>query len=176
MDETIRTLLRDILPNFPDALAEEWLAPYVSELGAPQSYGRWLNILAGKPLDFWRDVSWTLAGIDLVVAVQSSLTSACNAALTEMERAYFDGIANPYSQISDGRERTLLTLTFLQKHRVFPNPPAFFCYPTGLLEIVDGNHRMLAFILAMRMHPPAANPMQHVWIGRSPETELLPPA
>lgn len=37
-DETIRDLLRDVLPNFPDALAEEWLAPYVNELGAPSIF------------------------------------------------------------------------------------------------------------------------------------------
>jgi hypothetical protein len=170
MDQTTRALLKDALPNFPDALAEEWLAPYVSELGVPQSSGRWLNILAGRSLDFWRNVSWSLERIDLIILIQSKLTSACNRALTEMEMAYFDGITNPYSkQIPDGRERTSRALTYLQTHHVFPSPPAFLCHPNGMVEIVDGNHRMLAFILAMKLHPPAAKPIQDVWLGRPPD-------
>jgi hypothetical protein len=170
MDETIRALLMDVLPNVPDALAEEWLAPYVRELGAPQSYGRWLYILAGRPLDFWRNVSWDLERVDLVTLVQSKLTSSCNRTLTEMETAYFEGTPNPYSQqIPDGRERTLQAITFLQTHHVFPCPPAFLCLPNGMMEIIDGNHRMLAFVRAMKMHPPAANPVQSIWLGRSPD-------
>ena len=66
-------ILKEMLPNFPDALAQEWLAPYVDELGPPKSFGRWLNILAGKPLEFWSEVSWFLMRINLV---QCTLNSA----------------------------------------------------------------------------------------------------
>jgi hypothetical protein len=170
MNEETRALLKKALPNFPDALLEEWLAPYVSMEGPPQSSGRWRGILAGKPLDFWRNVSWDLERVDLVSIVQSRLTPADNRALTEMESGYFEGISNPYSQqIPDGKERTLRALTFLQTHHVFPCPPAALCHPDGMMEIVDGNHRMLAFVRAMKMHPPAASPIQNIWIGRAGE-------
>jgi hypothetical protein len=98
---------------------------------------RWLYILAGRPLDFWRNVSWDLERVNLVTLVQSKLTSSCNRALTEMETAYFEGIPNPYSQqIPDGRERTLQALTFLQTHHVFPCPPAFLCHPNGMMSSI----------------------------------------
>jgi hypothetical protein len=170
MDDKSRALLKDLLPNFPDALATDWLMPFVDELGAPRSSGRWLNILAGRPLKFWRNVSWTLERVDLVLIVQSRLTSGCNLGLTEMETGYFEGVSNVYSQqIPDGRERTLQALAFLEAHRVFPRPPALLRYPSGMMEIVDGNHRMLAFVRAMKMHPQAADPVQGIWIGQFPD-------
>jgi hypothetical protein len=65
----------------PAALAEEWIAPFVEELGPPTSSGRWLNILLGHPLEFWRNVSWTLEPIDLR-AVFAQLTFQSNFAIT----------------------------------------------------------------------------------------------
>jgi hypothetical protein len=107
--------------------------------------------------------------VDLVTLAESKLTPHDNRALAEMEMGYFKGVQNPYSQqIPDGRERTLQVVEFLQQHNIFPHPPALLYHLNGTIEIVDGNHRILAFILAMKMHPPAASPIQDVWIGRSP--------
>lgn len=167
MDEMTRRLLRVALPNFPDALAEEWLAPYVIEEGPPTSSGRWLRILAGKSLDFWRSVSWRLETVDLVVLLQTRLTPASSRSLSEMEMGYFEGVSNPYSLgIPDGKERTLSALSFLQEHQIFPSPPAFLCHPDGMMDIMDGNHRILAFVRAMKMYPPSAKRNQDAWIGR----------
>jgi hypothetical protein len=167
MDNATRTLLKEILPNVPDTLAEEWLAPYVAMEGPPQSHGRWLNIFAGKPLDFWRNVSWELECVNLVSILQASLTPDSNRALTEMESGYFEGVSNPYSQqIQDGKERTLRALSFLQLHHVFPCPPVLLRHPDESIEIVDGNHRVLAFVQAMKAYPPTANAVQKAWVGK----------
>jgi hypothetical protein len=96
MDDKVRDLLKDALPNFPDSLAEEWLAPYVLEEGPPKSSGRWLKLLDDKSLDFWRNVSWNLERVDLVALIQSKLTLRSTLRLTEMEMGYFEGVTNPY--------------------------------------------------------------------------------
>ena len=51
------------MSNVPDELAEEWLAPYVQELGPPTATGRWFYILAGRSPEFWRKVDWQLEAI-----------------------------------------------------------------------------------------------------------------
>jgi hypothetical protein len=70
-------------------------------------------------------------------------------------------------EIPNGKDRTLSVLSFLQAQRILPFPPALLCDPSGMMDIMDGNHRMLAFVHAMKMHPPAADPIQDVWIGRA---------
>ncbi|WP_146147849.1 hypothetical protein [Phyllobacterium sophorae] len=167
MSDTIRAITRSVFPNFPDELAEEWLAPFVTELGEPNSDGRWLNILGGRPLDFWRGVAWYKECVDLITLVGSALTQESNRTLAEMEMGYFNGVSNPYSQyMPNGRETTLQALEYLRTHQVFHSPPVLLCHPSGTIDIMDGNHRMLAYVLAVRENPPSANSAQFVWIGR----------
>lgn len=165
-NEVARELLKRALPNFPDSLLEEWLVPYVLDL-VPSVTDRGLKILSGRTIDFWQTISWSLEKIDFVDVVQSRLTQVCIFALIQMDEGYFKGSENKYSrEIPNGKERTLQALKFIQEHRVFPGRPVFFVEPNGALEILDGNHRILAFILAMKMYPPAADRMQEVWLGR----------
>lgn len=168
MDERTRVIIAETFPNFPEPLAEEWLAPFVAELGAPRFPGRWQYILAGRGIEFWKTACWTLERVDLVDVVTAKLNPATMRMLGEMEMAYFEGIRTPYSQITDGKERTLRALEYLKEHHVFPSPPALLYDSTGA-EIMDGNHRILAFVLARRMHPPAACREQEVWVTQVPE-------
>jgi hypothetical protein len=167
MDENMRLMIKGAMPTLPDALAEEWIVPFVQEIGAPQSSGRWLNILGGYPLEFWCDTSWTLETINLRGVVAGKLDFDSNFTLTEMERGYFDGIRNDFSiSMPHGKETTLQALEYLRTHRIFRGPPVLLCLPGGRFEIMDGNHRMLAYVLAMRAYPPEADEVQEVWLGR----------
>lgn len=169
MDDAVRiSLLKKALPNFPGPLLNEWLVTYVADL-VPEVTARGWKILRGRSILVWRTISWNMEKVDLIAIVNSRLNRESNDRIVEMERGYFEE-TNDYSQaIPDGKCRTLDVLKYLQANRVFPVRPVFLAELDGKLDIVDGNHRVLAFIRAMKMYPPAADPVQELWVGRFPE-------
>jgi hypothetical protein len=52
----------------------------------------------------------------------------------------------------------------LSEHRKFPQPLVFL-EENGAVELMDGNHRMLAYLLARGKNPESVDAIQPVWLG-----------
>ncbi|MDH4982164.1 hypothetical protein [Hyphomicrobium sp. D-2] len=167
MDERTRLLIAEAFPTVPEELATAWLAPFVKKLGPPQNSEGWLNFLLDYPLEFWRQVRWAKQQINLRDTVSGGLSSNGNATLGAMESGYYLGVPNNYAiEIPDGWKTTERALEYLREQGTFPSPPVLLETPQGY-EIMDGNHRMLAYVHAIRVVPPEAGEVQEVWIGRT---------
>lgn len=146
-DEEIlfKTVKKD-LPNFPDDVIREWLLPYAIKYGWPPERSSepstWRNILGEEIVD-WKKRVWKLEEIDLTTL---TLSPWATISAEEMLQAYTSNAKNAYSSLRDssGAARHISAVRYLVGNGRFPKPLMLKNTSLGL-EIVDGNHRFLAW-------------------------------
>jgi len=139
-----KEIKRDLI-NFPDEAIREWLLPYANEIGWPSLNKRWEGIFFGKTLEFWKTTSWTKKKLDLTAIPFSIITVN---GLNEMRQAYMFSVDNLYKRIiKDGPQRYLHTLSYALR---YDKPPGIVCllYENNQYSIVDGNHRILGWLVS----------------------------
>lgn len=158
------------LPAWPDDVINQWLHYFANEpdLGwpPPDPLGshRWGRILGGRPLSWWRDVSWKKEKVNCGLAGLSEKSkSIVTSMITEVNNGTAD--ESTLSRFNDAFQYIL--------HNVaFPKPIITMRVPSGL-NVLDGNHRMGAFC-ALQLMPDKkfeqlkmkkAAPEQEVWVG-----------
>jgi hypothetical protein len=164
MDEGQVADVTKLFPACPEEVVRLWLAPYVDDIGLPRSEGRWLDILGGRPIEFWQGINWVKEERDF--SQNGVITADCARCLNEMHRAYFENEQNAFACIENGRDRTIRAMVFLRENQILPGPLVAIKHtPESPLEIVDGSHRLLGYHLALKM-PFQFNRSQAVWVGR----------
>jgi hypothetical protein len=169
--------IQNDLPGWPDEVVEEWLHYFANEpdLGwpPPEPLGqhRWSGILGGRPLSWWKEVTWKKG------------TVTCDPAkLSEKSRAI---VMTMIAEIGNGkadevtRRRYQDALQHILDNGTFPGAIVAMQAPSGL-TILDGSHRMGAFCGAQLMsdaffeklkkNRPAVE--QQVWIGTHSRGEV----
>lgn len=158
------------LPAWPDDVIDQWLHYFANEpdLGwpPPDPLGdhRWGRILGGRPLSWWREVTWKLERVNCGLA---SLSQKSKAIVTEM-------IAETSAGKTDATTKRRFDDAFhyVLNNAALPRPLLTMKVASGL-SIVDGNHREGAFC-ALQMMPDKkfeqlkvkkAAPEQEVWVG-----------
>jgi hypothetical protein len=147
-DSTAR--VRADLPQMPDEVINEWLKPYVEQLGWPPSTdiyqlpaNRWNGILSHKPIAFWARVKWRFEQGSLEF---SDLDLESRQAICGLRDAHYSGIKNAYSEITDGKERLLSILKFVIQNECIPS--SIILLESGSqFSVVDGHHRLIAYYL-----------------------------
>jgi hypothetical protein len=158
------------LPAWPDDVIDQWLLYFANEPDCgwppPEPLGdhRWAGILGGRPLSWWKEVSWEKGTVGCDFAKLSNKSRGIvRDMIAEMNAGKADAVT---------KRRFDHSLHFILNNAAFPKPILAMKVPSGL-EVVDGNHRMGAFCAAQMM-PDAkfaelklkkAAPNQEAWIG-----------
>jgi len=148
MDENQFNRIAVDLPNFPEPGIRMWLdhaigdgwPPKHDKFGEPM--GRWWNVLAHRPLGFWRAVTWTTEHIPLDL---TSMDYESELIIKKMANAYAAGLDfDPDIPIQDSSARIGGFVKIIGDTGRMPVPPIFLRLPSGKLEALDGLHRLAA--------------------------------
>jgi hypothetical protein len=196
-DQQLLAAVQADLPNFPAEVIEIWLLPFARELGWPpeRSSDPWTFRLrmAGEGLEYWRSVTWELVDADLAALPLADDFTACPRGMYE---AYVSGVENAYAGMRDrgGMRRYMRVCKSMLETGLFPRP-IIMRERSGRYDVVDGNHRYLAWstVPLLRSVLPKLpqeraseilhklkekwgiaelaplSPTQPVWIGREPQ-------
>ena len=168
--------IKQSLPNWPDAVVNEWLLYFANDIGwpPPEPFGasRWGLILGGRPLSWWADVEWKQETVDCSRAQLSEITQF---RIADVSAPVHTGTA------SEAEKRQYVRpFQYLLEHGTFANP-ALVMRDGQELRFIDGHHRLAAltdlreeasdafFAKPGRQRPSA---QQAVWIGTHPKGEL----
>jgi hypothetical protein len=145
-DETVVRLLRD-LPNFPRDVVEQWIGYYAESEGWPPPQpltGRWAALLDYRPLCFWRALTWSE---ELLAPSVMPFTLHSVGSISQIIDAHTKNAVNDYSKFmgEEGKPRFAGLLTFVIQHGYPPKNPIVI-RESGQYEVMDGNHRLAAYI------------------------------
>jgi len=161
----VAVILRD-MPDLPEDVAEQWLAPHAARPGygwPPPDDGRvepWGSILAGRPLSWWRERIWHREPLPMVFDYMSHATRAKVAALIEAAEAGHDLF--PDSQGRLGELRACIAAT-----GTWPRDPVAYPDADGL-SLIDGYHRFAALLLERSEGRIGPQDRHAVWLALPP--------
>lgn len=136
------TIKKD-LPNFPDEVIRDWLEPFAKGLGWPPTKNvGWVEILI-EPLHFWQNTAWNKEKIN---PKDLPLTEFSTEIIKNIREFYDLGIWNLAMHIMgrDGQQKYINSIKYIIEHGIFRNP-IILLKRKGGYDIVDGNHRFLAW-------------------------------
>jgi len=164
------------LPDWPDEVIEEWLVYLANraDTGWPPPdplSGSWAGILGGRPLSWWRDVTWAKETVDCSLG---NLAPKTHGIATRIRAEINLGTAD------DGTKRRFNhALHYILTNGTFPNPVSAMIV-NGRLLAMDGNHRVAA-ITAAQILPDSllkekgwhkAASKQEIWVGTHANGEV----
>jgi hypothetical protein len=165
------------LPEWPDDVIEQWLLYFANEPDcgwpSPEPLGdhRWAGLLGGKPLSWWKQVTWkkvtTRCGLD-------DLASKAKADVSDIVTKFNAGQAD-----AGTKKRVARTWIYIRDNGTFPRLLVTMQRADGM-SLIDGSHRMAAFVLfqslsdaalaKINVKRPSVN--QAVWLGENSNGEL----
>jgi hypothetical protein len=160
--------IKNDLPGWPDEVVREWLHWFANDIcwPPPDPLGdhRWSAILGGRPLSWWKKVSWKK---EIVKCTQAKLSDKSRAIVNTMIAEINNRTADTATQ-----RRFKSAMDYILDNGVFPGAMVAMNVPSGL-TILDGSHRMGAFCGAQLMPDAAFERLrkkrpsldQAVWIG-----------
>jgi hypothetical protein len=169
--------IKNDLPTWEDDVVEQWLHYFANEpvcgWPPPDPLGnhRWSRLLGGRPLSWWKNVTWKKETWKCDLA---SLTPRARTGVNEILAEMIAGCADETT-----RRRVLNPYKYLLDNGVFPRSLVTMKRPEGV-SIIDGSHRMVAFEMLQRTpeakfkSPGKVKPAleQTVWGGSHSEGEL----
>lgn len=167
--------IKEKLPNWPDAVMQEWLLYFANDIGWPPAEplgtDRWGGILGNRPLSWWADVAWEEQNSDCSFA---ELSRATKVRVADVVNSINTGAADAETQ-----RRYQRPFNYIASRGVFPNPMVAMRVSDGL-RFIDGHHRLAAFMNLQNapqdffdqngLHRPSVQ--QAVWIGMHANGEL----
>jgi hypothetical protein len=165
------------LPGWPDDVIEQWLLYFANESDCgwppPEPLGdhRWNALLGGRPLSWWRDVTWRSEKLKCDLA---SLTPRARTGVNEILAEMISGAADATT-----KRRVQHPYRHIMDEGKFPRQLVTMRTPAGL-SLIDGSYRMAAFEMLQRT-PDAkfkalgkvkATLEQDVWVGTHSKGEV----
>jgi|ERR1700676_5003354 hypothetical protein len=138
---TLDDLRRD-LPNWPISILDDWLLYFAKEpelkWPPPEPLGdhRWSRILGGRPLSWWKLVTWKKE------KVSCGLDGLCPKSRNIAVSTHNDIMIGKADDVE--KRRYKMPMQYILEHGTFLYPLVAMKIPSGLL-VLDGNHRMAAF-------------------------------
>jgi len=139
-------------PNIPDEVIRLWLLGFAEHRGwPPAENGDWDLSVAGEPISFWNDAVWEKVNLDLSTLPYSR---GYFDSMRGLRDAYVNNVDNQYSRDlgEDGKRRYGRCLKYIAANRVFPQPPILVLTELGEFDVLDGNHRFIAYISTERAY------------------------
>jgi hypothetical protein len=169
--------IQNDLAGWPDDVVGEWLHYFANEPDCgwppPDPLGdhRWSRLLGGRPLSWWKNVTWNKETVSCDLAGLSDKSRGiAETMITEIGNRTADDVT---------RRRYQNAMQYILEHGVFPGSIVAMRVSSGM-QVLDGNHRMGAFCGLQRL-PDAfferPNRMraplnQEVWIGNHSAGEV----
>jgi len=147
--------LQELLPNFPSDILEQWFLPYVESDGMPwddhgNPKGRWNNLLNKKPLSYWQSIGWYQ---DTCYIPKDYYSKNVQEALEQIAAGAVFNEKNWYTfSINDLKERFDSILKYLEVHKEYPKSPILIYEKFSGFNILDGNHRVSAYLYSLSQH------------------------
>jgi hypothetical protein len=135
------------LPNWPDDVIDQWLLKLANR-GAdtgwppPEPLGvhAWKYLLGGRPLSWWKNVTWKLEDHDLEFDV---LSGDSKLIVSDMIGEHVNDLPSRYPVGPGSKTRFLSAMRHLTVHGTLPRAPVVMRLEDGL-SVLDGNHRVTA--------------------------------
>jgi hypothetical protein len=173
---SIENIQKD-LPGWPEDVIEQWLLYFANEPDCgwppPEPLGdhRWGRILGGRPLSWWKNVTWKRQKVKCTLC---ALSKKARDDVTEIVAQMKSGTAD-----ASTKKRVAQPWLYLKDHATFPRALVTMNKPDGL-SLIDGSHRMAAFCMVQelpksefdKINKRKAPLKQHVWIGAHSAGEL----
>jgi hypothetical protein len=179
----MKASIQELFPNFPDDIIAQWLLPLAEKDGWPPLEidgvicdEKWKAYLGPHPsIDYWQNIEWVLKEIDLSYedlgwASKSIVTQVVQSAILGVDRHTVERC------IPGSRNTFLKAVSHLSQYGVYPKPPVLV-FMDSKYEIVDGTHRISAFLycagLLKKVETPSKDivlklkPCQKMWLGLS---------
>jgi hypothetical protein len=160
--------IKSNLLGWPDEVVEGWLQWFANDIcwAPPEQLGdhRWSSILGGRPLAWWKKVSWKKE----IVTCEPTKLSDKSRAIVIMTIAQI----NNRTADAETQRRFKRAMDYILDNGVFPGAIVAMNVPSGL-TVLDGNHRVSAFC-GVQLIPDAAferlrkkrpSLQQEVWVG-----------
>lgn len=171
----LQTLRRD-LPQFPEEVLNEWIAPCARGNGWPPIGSVWVNVLLGLPIYAWAAMTWTEEDRPLD---WGDLSSDSVRIVRRLYDAHFNRDPAAAALVPQGGfARVMSAMAYLQEHGVMPGHIAVAEGPDGRLALADGYHRATAYFtyrnilsvpaLRASLSPPVSvtKVNQPMWVAR----------
>ncbi|HEV2594895.1 MAG TPA: hypothetical protein VGU01_06825 [Sphingomicrobium sp.] len=166
---TVADIQKD-LPHWPEDVVEQWLLYFANEPDCgwppPEPLGahRWNVLLFGKPVTWWKNVTWKK---QLVNCTLSELSAKTRGDVADIVRQWNDGTASASTQ-----RRVAQPWLHIRDNGVFPRSPLMIKQPDGW-SLADGHHRMAAFEMFQGLSDAELSKIgknrpsrdQDVWVG-----------
>lgn len=143
--------IKEDLPNCPNEVIREWFEPFAINRGWPMKEGtgwQYLMPLGTHSLEFWNSVNWECLNLS---PQDFNLSQFSINSVNDMFRAYFQGENNLHQTTDNGQKRTMNALAYILENGTYPGSVTILEH-NGFREIMDGNHRHLAFRVAETVH------------------------
>jgi hypothetical protein len=137
--------VRADLPRTPDEIIEVWLSTFIRRFGWPPAPGNdWKYVLRGsKDLSYLQSLEWRRTEVELTPSILSPRDLQT---VTDLYRTHILGHPTDYGRImTDGKPRYDRIVAYFKEHNTFPKPIALL-EEGNTYGILDGNHRMSAFL------------------------------
>jgi hypothetical protein len=132
------------LPAWPDDVIEQWLKYFANEPDCgwpppdPLGEHRWKRLLGGKPLSWWKQVTWEKKK---VLCRLDDLAAKAKADVSDIIDAWNDGTADATT-----KKRVAQPWVHIKNNGVFPRALVTMQRTDGM-SLIDGSHRMAAFVM-----------------------------
>jgi hypothetical protein len=169
--------IKNELPAWPDDVIHQWLHYFANEPDCgwppPEPLGdhRWSRLLGGRPLSWWKNVTWKK---EKVKCELDSLSPKARADVTDIVAQMKSGAAD-----TGTKKRVAQSWIYIKDNAVFPRALVTMRIPGGL-SLLDGSHRMAAFTMVQELDSkqfekinkkkPALE--QEVWVGTHSRGEV----
>jgi hypothetical protein len=158
------------LPGWPDDVIKQWLHYFANEPDGgwpppdPLGEHRWRNLLGGRPLSWWKNVTWERQA---QACTLDNLSPNARASVVDIVNTVNGGKADPIT-----KRRFDHAFNYILNNAAFPKPLITMKPPAGLI-LLDGSHRMAAFCALQKMPNEKfealklkkAVPQQELWLG-----------
>jgi hypothetical protein len=165
------------LPTWPDDVVEQWLHYFANEPKCgwppPDPFGdsRWKGLLGGKPLSWWKEVTWEKKKVSCRL---DDLAAKAKGDVSDIVSAWNNGTAD-----ASTKKRVAQPWVHIKSNGVFPRALVTMQRTDGM-SLIDGSHRMAAFVMfqgltdaqlaQMNVQRPSLE--QEVWQGVHAKGEL----
>ena len=144
---------REFFPNMPDEVFEMWIEPMIDSKGWPFTESnlstvgtKWFHVFGFEyPLTYWRAIKWSLVELEIFTEKVNDNTHAVFHCIA------LHGITGRYTTVTagltDSQLRFRACAEFIKDKGILPKPIIAIREKNGSLKIIDGNHRISAYIL-----------------------------
>jgi hypothetical protein len=132
------------LPAWPDDVVEQWLHYFANEPDCgwpppdPLGEHRWNGLLGGKPLSWWKQVTWAKKKVSCGL---NDLAAKAKADVADIVDRMNAGTADDTT-----KRRVAQPWVYIRDNGVFPRALITMQRTDGL-SLIDGSHRMAAFVM-----------------------------